>query len=344
MSSYEIVSKGIFPLWGGHMQQVPFFLSAVQSIAPVSDWHRYNYHDITCGSCAVSASLAFYGMSVSANDIAMRSYVPARVIFGTTVSNKVLLKKILAGDSSVPSGKIPARDLIQHHLHPDAADIFDKLYYAGVRYGLTEGEDFYYKYIGVRWALLHKTYMYYLKMPTFDLQQLSLQGPQWAKVVQALNDPLTAILKVCKMVDHLVHALTSIDHERPPQVMIGDCRENIKLVDWSRPSFVCINPPTSGNDRFINANKIVDALMLNAFQERTDDVAPADFWKNLLLQTAASVPPGHYIFNFAGDGAVTREEAHETIYPQIGTVIQECLYPTSSKDEKVAGLSLLKRA
>jgi hypothetical protein len=299
---------------------------------------------MTCGSCAGSAAFGFYGMSVSANDLAMRSYIPARAIFGSTLSSLRELGAVLDGEATVPEGKKAARELVPEHIHPFAADVFDRLYYAGSRFELDEGRAAYYRYLAVRWVLLNKNYMYFLKLPTKDLAQLALQGPQWKKTVEIIQNPLRYLVKVAKDIDQLVHALQSARHQRPPLVMRGDCRETIRQVQWDRPSFVGLNPPTAGNSTFMQSNRVLDTLLFNAPQSMDDGVMPGDLWRSLILDTAKHVPPGHYVFSFVGDGAVSWDEGCAEVFPQVGSLVKEWSFPWHGSDTRRAGLVLLKRA
>lgn len=344
MSSFDVISKGLLPFLGGMRRFIPFLFSAAQEVVPMSEWSKWSYHDMTCGSCAGSAAFGFYGMSVSANDLAMRSYIPAKVIFGSVTRKPRLIEEVLAGDASLPDGKMAAVELVPEHLHPLASEIFDKLYYAPERFGMDESTGAYFRYLAVRWVLLNKNYMYFLKLPTQDLMQLSIQGPQWAKTVDIIRNPAQHLLKVAKDIDHLIHSLQSAKHEREPLVMRGDCRENIKNVQWDRPSFVGLNPPTAGNATFMQSNRVLDTLLFNEPQALDDGTMPDDLWRSLILDTAKHIPTGHYVFSFVGDGAVSWEQGCEEVFSQVGPIVKEWSFPWHGSDTRNAGLVLLRRA
>ncbi|MCL4743865.1 MAG: hypothetical protein KJZ83_00470 [Burkholderiaceae bacterium] len=344
MSSFDVISKGLLPFLGGMRRFIPFLFSSAQEAVPMSEWHKWSYHDMTCGSCAGSAAFGFYGMSVSANDLAMRSYIPAQVIFGRTTFNPPLLAMVLDGEAGVPDGKSIARDLVPDHIHPLAADVFDKLYYAGERYGFDEGTAAYFRYIAIRWVLLNKNYMYFLKLPTRDLTQLAVQGPQWAKTVEVIRKPLENLRRVAKDIDHLVHAIRSAKHERAPLVMRGDCRENIKNIQWDRPSFVGLNPPTAGNATFMQSNRVLDTLLFNEPQKAGEGDMPGELWRSLILDSVKHIPSGHYVFSFVGDGAVSWEEGCAEVFSHVGPIIKEWSFPWHGSDTRKAGLVMIRRA
>jgi len=81
VSSFDLIGKGLLPFMGGMRRFIPFLFNAAREVVPEAEWHKWSYLDMTCGSCAGSAAFGFYGMSVTANDLAMRSYIPAKVIF-----------------------------------------------------------------------------------------------------------------------------------------------------------------------------------------------------------------------------------------------------------------------
>lgn len=349
MNSFDVISKGLLPFLGGMRRFIPFLFDAAQSVVPMSEWHKWSYHDMTCGSCAGSAAFGFYGMSVSANDLALRSYVSAQAIFGEVRSRRWVIEGLVrlaqekTPEELVPEGKTPACELIPDHLHPIAAAIFDALYYASERGDLVPGQAAYYRFMAVRWVLLNKNYMYFLKLPTQDLQQLSLQGKQWENVAKILLEPLPALLKVAQDVDHLIHALQSAKMERVPKVMVGDCRENIKQIDFDRPSFVGLNPPTAGNATFMQSNRVLDTLLFNEQQALDEGDMPGDLWRSLILDTVAHIPSGHYVFSFVGDGAVSWEEGKEEVFAKVGPTIKEWSFPWHGSDTRRAGLILLRR-
>jgi hypothetical protein len=347
MNSFDLISKGLLPFLGGMRRFIPFLFEAVSEVAPMSEWPKWSYHDMTCGSCAGSAAFGFYGMSVTANDLALRSYVSAQAIFGGATSDKNLLVSIL--DEAVlgspsPQGKTPAYELIPDHLHPLACNVFDALYYAPERLALSPQDAAYCRYMAVRWVLLNKNYMYFLKLPTRDLQQLELQGAQWKKTVGIIRQPAKHLLKVAHGVDQLIHALGSAGHERQPLVLQGDCREAIKQVQWDRPSFVGLNPPTAGNSTFMQSNRVLDTLLFNERQAMDDGEMPGDLWKSLILDTAKHIPSGHYVFSFVGDGAISWEEGCADVFPQIGPAIKEWSFPWHASSSRRAGLILLRKS
>lgn len=343
MSSFDVISKGLLPFLGGMRRFIPFLFEAAQEVVPMTKWGDWSYHDMTCGSCAGSAAFGFYGMSTTANDLSLRSYVPAAVIFGNVTLKPALLMDILQGEATIPDGYTSAKDLIPEHLHPIACEIFDKLYYAGWRLGLEPDVALYFRYIAIRWVLLNKNYMYFLKLPTKDLQQLAVQGPQWAKTVDVINDPFKHLLKVAKDIDHLIHALRSAKPQREPLVMRGDCRENIKQVQWDRPSFVGLNPPTAGNATFMQSNRVLDTLLFNEPQQIEDGDMPGDLWRSLILDTCAHIPEGHYVFSFVGDGAISWEEGCADVFSKVGPIVKEWSFPWHGSDTRRAGLVLIRR-
>ena len=343
MNSFDVISKGLLPFLGGMRRFIPFLFESAQKVAPMSNWRKWSYHDMTCGSCAGSAAFGFYGMSVSANDLALRSYIPAKVIFGTRTSKPTLIKAVLDGGADLPAGKKAARELIPEHLHPQAADIFDKLYYAGWRHELPPESDDYLRYLAIRWVLLNKNYMYFLKLPTQDLTQLSVQGPQWKKVVDVIRAPQTALMKVSRDIDHLIHAQHSAKHAAKPLIMHGDCRENVRLIDWDRPSFVGLNPPTAGNATFMQSNRVLDTLLYNEPQPQDDGMMPGDLWKSLILDTVKHIPAGHFVFSFVGDGAISWEDGKAEVFSQVGPTVAEWSFPWHGSETRNAGLILLRR-
>ena len=348
MNSFDLISRGLLPFLGGMRRFIPFLFEQAAAIVPMSDWHRWSYHDMTCGSCAGSAAFGFYGMSVSANDLALRSFLPARAIFGMASSSTTLLRRIIrevqSGDGPMaPEGKKPGHELIPDHLHPLACNMFDALYYACDRHNLTAVAADYLRYMAIRWVLLNKNYMYFLKLPTRDMRQLELQGPQWAKTVDVIRNPEKHLLKVAHDVDQLIHAIQSARHERPPLVMQGDCRENVKQIEWDRPSFVGLNPPTAGNSTFMQSNRVLDTLLYNAPQKIEDGDMPGDLWKSLILDTAEHIPGGHYVFSFVGDGAISWEEGRADVFPKVGKTIKEWSFPWHDSETRRAGLILLRR-
>lgn len=343
MNSFDVISKGLLPFLGGMRRFIPFLFDCVREVAPMEEWHRWSYHDMTCGSCAGSAAFGFYGMSVTANDLAKRSAVSARAIFGRTRGNSLVLRAILDSEPTIPEGLTPARELIPEHLHPDACDIFDRLFYAGERLGLPEAVADYYRFLAVRWVLLNKNYMYFLKLPTKDLVQLSLQGEQWAKTVDVIQNPEKHLTKVMREVNHLIDALISAHHERDPLLLWGDCREEIKKVQWDRPSFVGLNPPTAGNSTFMQSNRVLDTLLFNEPQQMDDGDMPGDLWKSLILDTAKHIPAGHYVFSFVGDGAISWEDGCAEVFPQVGETVRTWSFPWHGSDTRNAGLILLRR-
>lgn len=347
MSSFDLIGKGLLPFMGGMRRFIPFLFEAAREVVPDTEWHKWSYHDMTCGSCAGSAAFGFYGMSVTANDLAMRSYIPAKVIFGKARSRPAAFRKIIMAAQCadlVPDGKKPGFELIPEHLHPLACNMFDALYYAGERGDVSEAEADYYRYMAIRWVLLNKNYMYFLKVPTFDLRQLRVQGKPWEKVVDVITNPLPALTKVARDVDHLIHAEQSARHQREPLVMRGDCRQNIKNVQWDRPSFVGLNPPTIGNSTFMQSNRVLDTLLFNEPQPQDDDMMPGDLWRSLILDTTEHVPPGHFVFSFVGDGALTWEEGCEQVFSKVGPIVKEWSFPWHGNADKKAGLVLLRRA
>lgn len=344
MNSFDVISKGLLPFLGGMRRFIPFLFEAAQDVVPMTQWPDWSYHDMTCGSCAGSAAFGFYGMSVTANDLAMRSFIPARVIFGTATNVLPLLAEVLAGDCDVPEDIKTARDLIPEHLHPDACDVFDRLFYAQERYFYPDMLGDYFRYLAVRWVLLNKNYMYFLKLPTKDLAQLSIQGPQWAKTVEIIRDPLKHLAQVSKHIDHLIHAQVSALHQREPLILMGDCREQIKKVRWDRPSFVGLNPPTAGNDTFMQSNRVLDTLIYNKPQPHDDGAMPGDLWRSLILDTAKHIPTGHYVFSFVGDGAISWEDGCAEVFSQVGPTIKEWSFPWHNSDTRRAGLVLLRKS
>ena len=243
-TSFDLIGKGLLPFMGGMRRFIPFLLDAAKSVAPMEDWHKWSFHDMTCGSCAGSAAFGFYGMSVSANDLALRSCIPARAIFGGRAVHRGLLR---AGGLLVPTRPRAGRQekrqgLIPEFLHPVAADMFDTLYYAAERGAMPEEDADCFRYMAIRWVLLMKNYMYFVKLPTFDLTQLAVQSKLWAQTVETLRKPAEPMLQVAGQVNALVHALSSARHAVPPLVQRGDCRENVKNIQFDRPSFVSLNP------------------------------------------------------------------------------------------------------
>jgi hypothetical protein len=254
------------------------------------------------------------------------------------------LKDAAGTDTLVPDGKKPAVELITDKLHPLACRLFDALFYYGDRQIMLEADAAYMRYLAIRWVMLNKTFMYFLKLPTTDLQQLALQGPGWKKVVDQLREPYLTLLPVGKKIDHLISAQLSARHERLPLIMHGDCRENIKQVDWSRPSFVGLNPPTAGNSTFMQSNKVLDTLLHNEPQKIDDGDMPGDLWKSLILDTAAHIPAGHYVFSFVGDGAVSWEDGCADVFSKVGPTIKQWSFPWHGSDTRRAGLILLRKA
>ncbi len=344
MNSYDMIRKGLLPFMGGLQKLVPFMLSAAEKVAPRSEWGDWRYHDITCGSCSGGAVFQFFGMSVTMNDLAFRSYLSARAIFGPVRSDirEIYHLVELAAEGPeplVPEGKKTAIDLVPGYLHPKACDIFDALYWAYERGDVSEDKGYYYKFLAIRWVMLNKSYIYFTKLPTEDLRQLALQGP-WAKVAAVLRDPLQALTKVAHDIDHLNHAVRSSGARDEAQVFMQDCTQLVKELPFDRPSITGLNPPTSGDATFKQSNRVLDALIYNEWQPISDDELPADLWRHLVCETAAHIPAGHYFFNYAGDGALSWDEAHE-VHKTLGEIVD--LYTFERKPGQTAGCVLVRK-
>lgn len=339
-----MIRKGLLPFMGGLQKLVPFMLEAAAEVAPRSEWRDWRYHDITCGSCSGGAVFQFYGMSVTMNDLAFRSYLSARAIFGPSRSKRPVIEKLIelaAGGTEPlnPLGKKRAIDLVPGYLHPKACDIFDALFWAYERGDVSEDEGFYYKFLAIRWVLANKNYMYFIKLPTEDLKQLALQGP-WAKVAKIVSDPLPALLQIAHDVDHLNHAVRSSGARDHAQVHMDDCTKLVKELPFDRPSITGLNPPTIGDATFKQSNRVLDALIYNEWQPIEDDELPADLWRHLVCETAAHIPDGHFFFNYAGDGALTWDEAHE-VHKTLGEIVKT--YTFERKPGQIAGCVLVRK-
>lgn len=344
-TSFDLIGKGLLPFMGGMRRFIPFLFDAAQTVVPMSEWSKWSFHDMTCGSCAGSAAFGYYGMSVTANDLALRSTIPAQAIFGGIRVHWRDVERLMrsAGPNKAPEGKRPARELHNNFLHDIAADLFDTLFYAFERGEVPQEQDAFMKYMAIRWVLLNKGYVYFVKLPTQDLPQLAIQSPIWGKTVDMLRDPIPAMKPVVEQVNALIHAQVSARQERPALVIRGDCRESIKQVQWDRPSFVNLNPPTDGNDRFMQSNRMLDTLLFNEQQPKDDGMMPGDLWKSLILDTCKHVPAGHYVFSFVGDGAISWEEGNEEVFAKVGPTVREWSFPWHGSDTRKAGLVLLRR-
>jgi len=286
----------------------------------------------------------FYGMSVSANDLALRSYIPAKVIFSGAPLKSNVLDKVLGMGIYRPDTIPPAQELMPEFLHEEACDLFDRLYYAHLSGEFSKDEGGFLQYLAIRWVLLNKTYMYFLKLPTTNKQQLALQGGQWKKLADILDNSCKYLQKTVGDINTLIFALNSAKMKRPPNIMLGDCRENIKNIDWNIPSFVLLNPPTAGNSVFMKSNRVLDTLIHGKPQPLEDGTMPADLWKSLVLDSCTHIPSGQYVFSFVGDGAVSWEEGYETVFKKIGDIITEWTFPWHGNEDKKAGLILMRRS
>ena len=216
--------------------------------------------------------------------------------------------------------------------------MFDSLYYASERGDIPEELGDYYRYMAIRWVLVQKPYMYFLKLPTHDLTQLFCQGKQWQNVVKVLRDPAAALLPIARDVDHVIHAIDGIEGT----VLHGDCRENIKLVDFGDRSVTLLNPPTAGNAVFLQSNRVLDALLHNEPQKIDKGEMPADLWRSLVLDSGKHVPEGHLIFSFVGDGAVSWEDGQE-VFQALGEVVSTYSFPWHDSTTRNAGLVLIRK-
>jgi hypothetical protein len=343
-SSLDLIGKGLLPFMGGMRRFIPFLLNAAQEVVPMRQWPDWSFHDMTCGSCAGSATFAFYGMSITANDLALRSIIPANALFYGQASSGALISKVISNPAKLPQGLKPAVELAEGKLHPIACDIFDRLYYASSSEPLNMKQKLFFEYLAIRWVLLNKNYMYFLKLPTLDLDQLAIQSPTWKKTVDMLRDPLPALLKVREEIMDLSVALQSANPQRLPFIIQDDCRESIKHILWDRPSFVNLNPPTDGNARFMQSNRMLDALLYNEPQPQKDGMMPGDLWRSLILDTCKHIPTGHYVFSFVGDGAVSWEEGCSEVFSKVGPIIKEWSFPWHGSETRKAGLVLMRKA
>lgn len=345
-----LIGKGIMPFMGGMRKFMPYLYSTAQKHV-TTPWSEVQFNDMTCGSASGACLFRFHGMTVHANDLSLRSTISAGAVLGGVKIKPMTVERLVAeacdpnvpDEAFLPEGYAAGATLphVDGFLHPGAARIFDALYYAGATSRIPIAEGNVLRYVALRWVLLNKTYMYFVKLPTEELSEMPLHGDQWTKLAKILADPMGALAPVIRDVNHLIDAMEP--RRKPyPRVTRGDCRESIKTAEFRDMSITNLNPPTAGNSVFMQSNRLLDTLLFNAPQEMNDDDMPGDLWRSIILDTGKRVPKGHFLFSFCGDGALTWEEGMET-WRQLGEVVDEWSFPWHGDEAKRAGLVFIRR-
>jgi hypothetical protein len=245
-----------------------------------------------------------------------------------------------AGEPELTKGKT-AEELVDV-IHPVAALVWDALYYAAERGSVAPELADYYRYLALRWFMLQKPTMHFLKLPTKNLRQLSLQGDHWAKIAAMSQHPLPVIQKIAGKVDALIRSLKDARVNAGFEVFQEDCRAVLARASFAKPSITIINPPTNGNIMFLQSNRFLDTLILREPQNPAkDEQGEDDFWKMLIRESLSYIPSGHFALSFVGDGAVSWDEAIE-IYSGCGEIVGTTSALTGKNGGK-SGCVLLRR-
>lgn len=337
------IDHALLPLGGGMRQFVPWLTNALhRNVAPMVEWPDWSFYDMTAGTVSCSATLRFYRMKVVANDLALRTYTAARALFSGRGLQQTALTALLAkaggSEPLVPEDKVTAEELAGRYLLPRACRVFDALYWAVERGDLPEADLPLVKYLGLRWVIMMRSYMYFVTLPTSDPDLLATQSTAWARIVADSRDPARPLVKLLQSLNEACRLMGNRAGET--LATLGDCRRVIHELPKPEKLIVSINPPTMGNAFFAQSNKVLDSLLHNAVQELEESELPGDLWRSLIVDTMAACPSGTWLYSFCGDGALTWEEGLVT-WDGIADMVDHTTFRWRDSDKR-AGLALLR--
>lgn len=297
----------MLPLDGSIAEHIPGIVRAYGRIVPPRDWRGVTVVDLTAGSCLLALLFAAAGVGrLIVNDIAERSHLTARALFGRRRLDAKLVHRLLSTASPHLRPHVPSFHFAADYITAGIAETFDRLYYAR----LPTADQAIYRYLALRWAIGFAPSSDDAGginiLPTHDYRQLLADREHdWRLYVGRVRRKRSVIAGLIAEINAAMPLLANARVEIHRRDMLGLCRD----VEYGARNLVVINPPTNGLDEYVIDDQFAHSLLANRWLPLSRSRESAEeFWIRRVEAALRSLPSGSHAVGWGGDGALNWQE------------------------------------
>ncbi len=299
---WPALRSAMLPLDGSIPDLAPAMVDAFTAILPRSEWRDLTYVDLTAGSCLLPLAFAAGGAGrVVVNDLAPRTTIAARALFGGVTVDRAAVRDLLAQKNPQLRRHTPSFHFACDYLLEPVADIFDRLYHAPWPKPVAAVH----RYLALRWIMGFAT----AADGSFDIllshDPRQLRGPGWRRYLKRAATPEAVLMALADEIDR------GVDLARHTQAAVheADMLELAPRLRYPAPGLVMVNPPTNGLDEYVIDDQLVHSLLANRWLPLSQSSeSAATFWTRRVRGALAPLPTGTFFLVYGGDGAVAREK------------------------------------
>ncbi len=301
-SLLETMRRAMLPLDGSIAEHVPAILSAYARIVPIGRWPELTVLDLTAGSCLLSLLFAAQGARrVVVNDLAARTTLAARALFGGRTLDVNLVRQLVGTPKPRLRPHVPSFHFASDYLIEPVAGVFDRLFYAA----LPPAESHIYRYLALRWILgfAPSAEDPFAVLPTHAEDQLRDDlDHDWAPYLRRVRQRDSVLTLLARDLNAAVRRVATARVE----IHQADVRVLCRQLDWRRPVFVMINPPTRGLDEYVVDDQLAHSLLANRWLplSRSRETAAA-LWTECVEAVLRRLARGSHAVVWGGDGDMT---------------------------------------
>lgn len=301
---WPALRRAMLPLDGSIPELAPAMVAAFAGIVPRRDWRDLTYFDFTAGSCLLPLAFATAGAKrVVVNDLAPRTTLAARALFGGVTIDRAAVRRLLAAKVPKLRRHTPSFHFACDYLLESVADVFDRLFHAPWPKAAAAAH----RYLALRWIMGFAT----AADGSFDIllshEADQLRGPGWRRYLRRAADPVGVLMTLADDIDRGIRlAGTATVHER-------DMLDLVPTLRYPAPCLVMVNPPTNGLDEYVIDDQLVHSLLANRWLPLSQSrEGAAGFWTRRVRGALAPLPSGTFFVVYGGDGAVRRDRCLAT--------------------------------
>jgi hypothetical protein len=307
-SLLDTMRRAMLPLDGSIAEHVPAILAAYANILPERDWHRLTMVDLTAGSCLMPLLFAARGVRrVVINDAAARTRLAAAALFGGRRLDPARVRQLIAAPAPRLRPHVPTFHFASDYLTSEAADVFDRLFYAVV----PAAERAVYQYLALRWVLgfaLSDDDDFEL-LPTQDYDLLAKDDlHDWRPYIRRVRGCQRVLARLVEDINAGIDGLTT----RTAAVYGDDLRAVCRQIVYRLPCFVAINPPTRGLDEYVIDDQLSHSVLANRWLPLSRSRETAEgFWTSCVETALRALPRGAHALVWGGDGTMRWRDCWE---------------------------------
>jgi hypothetical protein len=299
----------MLPMDGSIADHAEAILAAFADLVPRESWRELTYVDLTAGSCLLPLAFAAAGVQrIVINDIAVRSIVAARALFGPVGPDQQLIRDALEGRLPMRPHQPSAR-ILADYLTASICDHFDRLFFADVAAPKRDAL----RYVALRFVLGFARNLAdgFAILPTHDPRQLLDENDPdrdaWRAYFTRAESPLAVLNEEAGRIhrgrERLITRKADLSH--------ADMRDVAARIDYGDVCFAAVNPPTNGVDEYAIDDQVPHSLIANRLVPLTRSrESAAQFWTTCVEAALAALPGGAHYLVWGGDGVLDVASCH----------------------------------